>query len=86
MLASIDRIGRFAAGLDFEAYLRSELHRGAIERGFEKIGEAMRIASKLDPTLSRRIPALLKIIGPRDRVIHGYDIVDDTIIWGTVQR
>ena len=39
----------------------------------------------LDPTLADQIPELRQIIGMRNRVIHGYGRVDNTIVWGAVQ-
>lgn len=84
VLQSIEAIEAFVAGLDFEEYAASRLHRRAVEREFEIIGEALSIASRLDPTLAESIAALRNIIGLRNRVIHGYETVDDTIIWATV--
>ena len=58
--------------------------RRAIEREFEIIGEAMNRISKVDPDIS--ISSSRQIISMRNRVIHGYDAVDDEIVWGTIQR
>jgi len=33
-----------------------------------------------------RLPELRRIIGMRNRIIHGYDAVDDEIVWDAVQR
>lgn len=85
VLDSITSIEAFVADITFEEYTASRMHRRAVEREFEIIGEALSIASRLDPTLVDRIAALRNIIGLRNRVIHGYETVDDTIIWATVQ-
>ena len=58
--------------------------RRAIEREIEIIGEAMNRLSKIDPGI--QISSSRQIIGMRNRVIHGYDAVDDEIVWGTIQR
>jgi uncharacterized protein with HEPN domain len=58
--------------------------RRAIEREFEIIGEAMNRIDKLDPNIV--IASKKQIISMRNRVIHGYDKIDDEIIWGTIVR
>ena len=39
---------------------------------------------KLDPTIN--ISSKRQIISMRNRVIHGYDKIDNEIIWGTIVR
>ena len=39
---------------------------------------------KLDPSLD--ISGKKQIISMRNRVIHGYDKIDNEIIWGTIVR
>lgn len=56
----------------------------AIEREYEIIGEALNRITKIDPDIE--ISDIRKIISLRNRVIHGYDIVDDTIIWGIIVK
>ena len=58
--------------------------RRAIEREFEIIGEAMTRIDKLDSKLN--ITGKRLIINMRNRVIHGYDEIDNEIIWGTIVR
>lgn len=58
--------------------------RRAVEREFEIIGEAMNQLIKLDPNI--KISSTKQIISMRNRVIHGYDKIDDEIIWGTIIR
>ena len=58
--------------------------RRAVEREFEIIGEAMNRIDKLDSDLS--ISGKRQISNMRNRVIHGYDRIDDEIIWGTIIR
>jgi uncharacterized protein with HEPN domain len=58
--------------------------RRAIEREFEIIGEAMNRIDKLYPNIM--IASKKQIISMRNRVIHGYDKIDDEIIWGTIVR
>ena len=69
---------------DFKIYSTDKMLRRAIEREFEIIGEAMKRIENLDPTLN--ISSKKKIINMRNRVIHGYDKIDDELIWGTIIR
>ncbi len=85
VLQAIDAIEEFVAGLGFNQYLTSLIHRSAVERQFEIIGEALNTASRLDPRLENEIGDLRDIINLRHRVIHGYEVVDDSVIWATVQ-
>ncbi len=67
---------------DFTEYLSNKLLRRAIEREIEIIGEAINRALKQDPDL--QIEHARRIVDTRNWVIHGYDKVDDVIIWGIV--
>jgi len=68
----------------FYAYMEHKMLRRAVEREFEIIGEAMSRINKLNQDIP--ISAKQQIIGMRNRVIHGYDKIDDEIIWGTIIR
>ena len=68
---------------DFSVYQSNKmLGGGAVEQEFEIIGEAMSRINKIDPTID--ISSKRQIISMRNRVIHGYDKVDDEIVWGTI--
>lgn len=69
---------------DFNIYLEDKMLRRAVEREFEIIGEAMSRIEKIDSTIN--ISSKKQIINMRNRVIHGYDKIDNEIIWGTVVR
>ena len=69
---------------NFYEYLHNKMLRRAIEREFEIIGEAMNRIVKIDSNIA--ISSKHHIIGMRNRVIHGYDKVDNEIIWGTIVR
>jgi uncharacterized protein with HEPN domain len=67
---------------DFTEYLNNKLLRRAIEREIEIIGEALNRALIQDPDF--KIENARRIVDTRNWVIHGYDKVDDMIIWGIV--
>jgi uncharacterized protein with HEPN domain len=82
---SIDSIETFLGDRhDFNIYIADKMLRRAVEREFEIIGEAMNRIEKLDPNLI--ILGKRQIINMRNRVIHGYDKIDNEIIWGTIIR
>ncbi|ETR66220.1 MAG: hypothetical protein OMM_13084 [Candidatus Magnetoglobus multicellularis str. Araruama] len=69
---------------DFNVYLSNKMMRRAVEREFEIIGEAMNRIVKIDSSIN--ISNKSNIIAMRNRVIHGYDKIDDEIVWGTIVR
>ncbi|MCK4345754.1 MAG: DUF86 domain-containing protein [Bacteroidales bacterium] len=69
---------------DFNKYQSNKMLKRAVEREFEIIGEAMNRIDKLDSKIN--LSSKTQIIGMRNRVIHGYDKIDDGIIWGTIIR
>ena len=82
---SIDSIEKYLGDKrDFNEYVADKMLRRAVEREFEIIGEAMSRIEKLDSALN--ISAKKQIISMRNRVIHGYDKIDNEIIWGTIVR
>jgi len=58
--------------------------RRAVEREFEIIGEAMGRILKIDSEI--QITSKKQVVNMRNRVIHGYDKIDDEIVWGTIAR
>ena len=65
---------------DFNEYSENKILRRAVERELEIIGEASNRILKLDSEFP--IDNARKIVDLRNWVIHGYDKVDDVIIWG----
>ena len=85
VITACGHIEQFTAGKNFDDYLGSELLRGAVERKFEIVGEAlMRLRSK-DPNTFARISASQEAIAFRNRLVHGYDAIDHALIWNIIQ-
>ena len=59
--------------------------RRAVEREFEVIGEALNRLDQGDPETASRIDDLRRIVAFRNRIIHGYDAIDDATVWGVVE-
>jgi uncharacterized protein with HEPN domain len=68
----------------FEDYQNNKLVRRAVERELEIIGEALNNLLKSNPAINIRDAR--KIVDLRNWVIHGYDKVDDVIVWGILTR
>ena len=83
--AAARQIADFTRGLSEAEYRASDLVRAATERKFEIIGEAMTRLRQDDSTAFQRIADAPAIIGFRNRIIHGYDSVDDAIVWDVLQ-
>lgn len=82
---SINSIFEYLAGKNsFEEYQSNKLLRRGIERELEIIGEATSKILKIDENIA--ISNSRRIVDLRNWVIHGYDKVDDVIIWGIVSR
>jgi len=80
---SIDSINSYLGdNRDFNAYKTNKLLKRAIERELEIVGEAAGRILKIDPGFP--IENARKIVDLRNWVIHGYDIIDDVIIWGII--
>ena len=69
---------------DFNEYSENKLLRRAVERELEIIGEASNRILKIDSKFP--IDNARKIVDLRNWVIHGYDKVDDVIIWGILSN
>lgn len=70
--------GKQRSDLDHERKLELSLTRLV-----EIVGEA---ASKIDPSYRAEYPSIPwpSIVGMRQRLVHGYDVVDRQILWDTI--
>jgi len=76
----------FVTGKRFEDYHADELLRSGVERKLEIIGEALNRIHKDTPVLLNRLRDHRDIISFRNLLAHGYDSVDDRIVWGIVEE
>jgi len=70
--------------MTFSDYLEDEKTQAAVERKFEIIGEACVRLREQAPDVFSEIPSASQIMGFRNRLIHGYDNVDDAIVWDVI--
>jgi len=74
-------IRQFVSGRTLEEYNRDAMLRSAVERKFEVIGEALNRLKKDAPDVIQQIPDHRRIIAFRNILIHGYDVIDDEVVW-----
>jgi uncharacterized protein with HEPN domain len=78
-------IQEFNAGGSLAEYSADAMRRAATERMFEIIGEAVVRLRERDPETCRRISDAHAITAFRNRLIHGYDLVDEEVVWNITQ-
>ncbi len=81
-----ESILQHTAGKSLAEYSADRFFRRAVEREFEIIGEALNRIDRLEPPTAARISELRRIVDFRNRIIHGYDTVDDTVVRGIVEK
>lgn len=81
---SIEKIENYVQNKDITAYSNDGMLRDAIERNLLVIGEAMNHIVKLNPDV--KITSKIEIIGMRNRIVHGYDMVSDIAVWDAVKN
>lgn len=69
---------------DFAEYLRSKTKRRAVERELEIIGEAVNNLLRIYPDVPLSFARIM--VDLRNKIIHAYDAVNDTIIWKIVMK
>jgi len=83
ILSSIDSINSFIGEKKiFQDYEKNKILRRAVEREIQIIGEAVVRIQKVDPDLI--LNNARQIIATRNRIVHAYDAVNNSIIWGIV--
>ena len=76
---------QFTAGKTLEQYRSDPQLRSAVERQFQIIGEALQQLHRKFPDTAGKITDYRSIIDFRHILVHGYDRVEDDIVWGIVE-
>jgi uncharacterized protein with HEPN domain len=79
ILLSIEAIEEFLEGFDFFKYQEDLKTKSAVERQLGIIGEAVNKFSKENPNYE--LINSREIVNFRNRIIHAYDSIDDSIVW-----
>lgn len=82
---AIDLIEKFMEGVDeFVQYENDEKTKSAVERQLGIVGEAVSKFRKEEQDF--QLSHTKQIIDFRNRLIHSYDNVDDTIVWAIINN
>jgi len=86
ILRSIQEIESFCHGRIFHDFQEDRALQLIVERELEIIGEALARLRRDHPILAEQIRDLHKIVGLRNVLAHGYDILEHEILWDIVEN
>ncbi|MBI4559006.1 MAG: DUF86 domain-containing protein [Candidatus Hydrogenedentes bacterium] len=78
------RLIDFSAGRTLKDYLSDVYFQSAVERQFQVAGEALKRLLQVDESAPKCISEHRNIIGFRNILSHGYDIIDPYIVWDSL--
>lgn len=85
ILIAIDLIEKLTVDIsDFNSYQTDLKTQSAVERQLSIIGEALNQLRKIE--LDLNIENDKQIIGFRNRLVHAYDSIDNSIVWVIINR
>ena len=85
IIRAIELIEIFMDGVDdFDEYVDDLKTKSAVERQLGIIGEAVNNFRKKE--LEFQLTNTKDIIGFRNRIIHNYDEVDETLVWAIIHN
>jgi uncharacterized protein with HEPN domain len=85
ILKSAIEVKEFTSGMLFEDYLTDRKTQSAVERKFEIIGEALNRICHIDEEVLEKIRDYRNIILFRNILAHGYDNIDERVVWGIIE-
>lgn len=85
ILDCIKRIESYVSDLSYEGFVQDEKTKDAVVRNLEIIGEA---ANQIPQDIKWKYGEISwhQIVGLRNRLIHGYFVVDYDIVWNILQE
>lgn len=86
MSRAIDEVETFCAGKSFSDFESDRQLQLVVERELEIIGEALSRLRRDYPALALKISEADKIIGMRNILAHGYDVLEHEILWDVVEN
>ncbi|MCC6680250.1 MAG: DUF86 domain-containing protein [Phycisphaeraceae bacterium] len=81
MLTSGKLIQEYARGKTIDEFSQHAQLRDAVRWNFCIIGEALSQLARQDESIAVQITDYQKIIGLRNQLIHGYEVIDDAVLW-----
>jgi uncharacterized protein with HEPN domain len=80
ILDAMDKIKEFVGTTEYDEFIKDDMKSSAVVKKIEIIGEAMRNIPRDVRARYRNIP-WRNIIGMRNKISHGYFIIDYEIVW-----
>ena len=80
-IEAAESIGVVVSGTTLQEYLTIRMLRSAVERELLIIGEALNALDNACPDARERVTGLGRVVGLRNRLAHGYDTIDDAMVW-----
>ena len=85
ILMAVSLFNEFTADIkDFNDYVSDKKTQSAVERQLAIIGEALNHFRRLHPEI--QVDSDKQIVAFRNRLIHAYDNLDNSIIWAILSR
>lgn len=85
ILMAITLIEEFTNGIvDFNVYDNDRKTQSAVERQLAIIGEALNQFKKIEPSIE--IQNDKQIVSFRNRLVHAYDSIDNSIVWAIMRK
>ena len=85
IMDAINEIENFVSGVkNYSEFNKNKMLVRAVERNLEIIGEAFNRIRKEDAAFT--ISNMKAIISMRNRVIHAYDSIDNSVIWAIILK
>ena len=82
---ALESIDTFIIDTDsYDKYLNDSKTKSAVERQLIIIGEAINKIRKIDSSIS--ITSAKEIVLFRNRVVHAYDSIEDSIVWAILKN
>lgn len=83
-LLAITNIEQDTKGLSEREFREHRHPKEAILWNFSVLGEAANRLRRRHPELATRISFVDQIVGFRNLILHGYDQIDDSVVWTIV--
>ncbi len=85
-VTACELIVQFTLDMREDEYAADLKTQSAVERQFEIIGEALNRVKKIDASLLDRVDNWREIIGFRNVIAHGYDVIENELVWNSVKE
>lgn len=81
--AACIEVATFVEGNNLDSFLDNRGLQLILQALFSNIGEALNRARGFDVALEGTLSDLHRIVGMRNRIVHGYDTIDYDVLWFT---